>query len=166
MCRSPLAKGAWVSERIPTVWWVTHNQSFEDADDSEKGKYIWALSNESRGRQCKSSECLTEMLVGDIVIHYRKMEILAVGCVLEAADPEKPIRRPNRPDDGSRLGWHVEVDYRKLHPHIRRDEMDEDLRKGSDPFDKRGRVKRGFAYRVSNDVVDFLRNRLGPGWPE
>jgi len=137
----------------PTTWWVNQGQAY--AEESRLGIVFAGLGGNAGAHHLD----VARMAVGDVVVHYRRGHVVALGEVVTA-----PVqgRRPYGPIDERDHGWLARVEYFPLEDGIPLASLP--ARSTSDgPFDVNGNVKQGYLFRLDDSYVEDLRSRSG--WP-
>jgi MoxR-like ATPase len=139
----------------PAWWWVNQSATYEHERD---GGYLWAPKLNKAGRPFSHWTNMTELKVGDAVVHYGNSAIRAVGIVtVPTTDRPRPSELPS--DSWEEDGYYAEVLYYPLEkPIALRDIPVEWRRPGTDtPFTIDGSVKQGYLFPVpSTFVAPFL----------
>jgi hypothetical protein len=139
-------------------WWV--NQGLDFAREREHG-YITSPLKDRGGGEPAHWKVLTELRVGDRILHYAKTRLQAVGEVVSA-----PISGA-RPAEVGDTGWGAEghfvrVVYRDLEPTIDLSEIPLDWRQEErGPFRSDGAVNQGYCFPLSDRFVRKLAGRFG-----
>jgi hypothetical protein len=94
------------------IWWVNQGQTY---DVERAGGYVWAPKFKRNGATGPVYwQRMRELRPGDILVHYSKGEIRAIGSVLSKA---RSCKRPTALDEVDRWeksGWRVDVQYADL----------------------------------------------------
>lgn len=139
-----------------TNWWVNQGQSY---DAQRRGGYIWAPV-ESHGTRLGHWETMTQVRVGDVVIHYAK-GVRAISTVTAAAlDTLRPNELPAAwPSDG-RL---VRCSYRDAGQPVALEEIPADWRSAAPggPLARNGKVNQGYLLPLSEAFATGFMRQLG-----
>jgi len=147
------------------IYWVNQGKSFE----VERTGYLFARKKDEGGRTLAHRARLTNLVPGDVTIHYAGGAVRAVSRVLERATE---WRRPEDPDSE---GWRVNVELWELPAPVdlaRTFGADSArLAAGTDPergpFDRNGSVKQGYLWDFTEDGLAAVRNESPDkdAWP-
>jgi 5-methylcytosine-specific restriction protein B len=146
-------------ESAISVWWVNQGTSYAEERD---GGFIWAPLETDKKAKLAHWTRLREIADGDVVVHYAKGSVRAVG---KANGSAIECPRPDElPADWTVDGLRVEIDYRELLEPIPLDQIPIEWRKqeGS-PFTRGGTVQQGYCF---GPLSDLFRNQLGKHLPE
>jgi hypothetical protein len=143
-----------------SYWWVNQGDSFEEA---RKLGALWAPLEDKSGHKQPSWDSLDLVKQGDLVFHFAKKKIRGLSLVTsESRIAEIRIR-----DRGQwqSLGREIEVEAQDFDFTIDLDEIPLELRVGSEtgvetPFDKNGKVKQGYLFKLSQAGAQFLLTKL------
>ncbi len=142
------------------IWWVNQGTTYEDAKNSG---HVWAPLVQKNGIPASHHAILEELRVGDIVIHYAKGEVRALGQVLSEADvTSRPFRHPEKGWEGE--GRQVSVHYFELAESISLNEIKR-RPSGIGPFNKNGEVNQGYMYRLPITWALDCKNQFQGRWP-
>jgi hypothetical protein len=142
-------------------WWV--NQSKTYGAERSAG-ILWAPQRTARGIALGHWTAMTQVLPGDLVVHYARGAIRALGQVgASASTADRPY---GLPEVWESPGWMVPVRYFDLDAPIGRDELPLDWRLAEPPFDRNGDVKQGYLYPVSEAFAAELLDEFGDRWPD
>ena len=137
-------------------WWVNQGQSYEP---ERRGGYLWAPVA-SHGRRLSHWDSMTEVSVGDRVIHYAK-GVRAISTVTASAlDTLRPHDLPDAwPSDG-RL---VRCAYGHAQQPVGLDEIPLDWRTAvsGGPFRSDGKVNQGYLYPLTDEFASRFMARFG-----
>ena len=137
------------------VWWVNQGVFY---DDERRAGIVFANSG---GPQVNHHLNVRRMRPGDVVLHYRRGELVALGEVV--ADPtgtQRPYGPTAEPDDG----WLTRIEYFPLSvpvPLVQLPERDGD----EGPFGKNGTVKQGYLFPVEQGYAEALKDAFADRWP-
>jgi hypothetical protein len=143
-----------------SYWWVNQGDSFEEA---RKLGALWAPLEDKGGKKQPSWESLDLVKQGDIVFHFAKKMVRGISLVTgESRVAEIRIRDRGQWQD---LGREIEVEAQDFDFKINLDEIPLELRIGSEsgidtPFDKNGKVKQGYLFKLPQAGAQFLLTRL------
>jgi hypothetical protein len=143
-----------------SYWWVNQGDSFEEA---RKLGALWAPLEDKGGNKQPSWESLDLVKQGDIVFHFAKKMVRGISLVTgESRVAEIRIRDRGQWQD---LGREIEVEAQDFDFTIDLDEIPLELRTGSEsgidtPFDKNGKVKQGYLFKLPQAGAQFLLTRL------
>jgi len=138
-------------------WWVNQGVDFER--EREYG-YMTAPLRDKGGGQPAHWKAVSELGIGDVVFHYFKKRVAALGTVTVA-----PITG-TRPDEVPDTGWgeeghFVRLDYRDLEPPIPLADIPEAWRTAErGPFRSDGAVNQGYCYPLSDGFVAKMAGRF------
>jgi hypothetical protein len=143
-----------------SYWWVNQGDSFEEARTLGA---LWAPLEDKGGKKQPSWESLDLVKQGDIVFHFAKKMVRGISLVTgESRVAEIRIRDRGQWQD---LGREIEVEAQDFDFKINLDEIPLELRIGSEsgidtPFDKNGKVKQGYLFKLPQAGAQFLLTRL------
>jgi hypothetical protein len=143
-----------------SYWWVNQGDSFEEA---RKLGALWAPLEDKGGKKQPSWESLDLVKEGDIVFHFAKKMVRGISLVTgESRVAEIRIRDRGQWQD---LGREIEVEAQDFDFTINLDEIPLELRIGSEsgidtPFDKNGKVKQGYLFKLPQAGAQFLLTKL------
>jgi hypothetical protein len=143
-------------------WWVNQSQTFQA---ERKAGMLWAPKATSAGHGLGHWTAMTHLQPGDVVIHYARGAIRALGRVQAAA---VTADRPEwLPEVWGQDGWMASIRYVDLPQPIQRDELPIAWRLGHQepPFDRNGNVKQGYLFPVSETFTAQLFDFFGDRWP-
>ena len=137
------------------IWWVNQGQSFDEERDTG---IVFAGSG---GPQVAHHLNLRRMQPGDVVLHYRRGAIVAIGeTVAEAVHATRPYGAPEERDEG----WLTRVEYFPLTSPVPLAELPD--RDGSEgPFNTAGGVKQGYLFALDPAFAAAVRERFADRWP-
>ena len=138
-------------------WWVNQGSDFEREREHD---YITSPVYDKGGGEPSHWKVLTELQVGDIVLHYFRQQVAAVGTVTNA--PVTGVRPADVPDTGwGEEGHLVRVDYRDLETPIPLTEIPLVWRQQErGPFQSGGAVNQGYCYALSDEFVAKMADRF------
>ena len=143
-----------------SYWWVNQGDSFEEA---RKLGALWAPLKDKGGNKQPSWESLDLVKQGDVVFHFAKKMVRGISLVTsESRIAEIRIRDRGQWQD---LGREIEVEAQDFDFTIDLDEIPLELRTGSEsgidtPFDKNGKVKQGYLFKLHQSGAQFLLTKL------
>jgi hypothetical protein len=148
----------------PAVWWVNQGATFRQ---ELAGGFLWAPLLNEGGRPEQHWETLAEVRAGDIIVHYARGAIVALG---RARSGGRPAPRPEGfRDAGTRTaGRLVEVECHSLpHPIPRGRVADRlgGLAIPGGPIARNGAVKQGYLWRFGPAGLRILREAAPDPWP-
>jgi hypothetical protein len=126
-------------------WWVNQGQSYEA---ERQGGYIWAPVD-SHGRRLSHWDTMTQVSVGDRVIHYAR-GVQAISTVTASA--LATLKPKELPDAWASDGRLVRCLYRDIRQPIGLDEIPESWRRAlvGGPFRRDGKVNQGYLYPLTD----------------
>ena len=138
----------------PATWWVNQGTTF---DQERAGGYVWAPQRGEGGRVFAHHAAVARLRAGDIVFHYAKGVVRAVGVVREAAREEtRPSELPE--DQWEADGYLARVEYHDAPTPIALEEIPAEWRnQDAGPFTRHGGVKQGYLFDLSTAVRHPLR---------
>ena len=143
-----------------SFWWVNQGATFEEAKDLG---ILWAPEEDKSGNKQPSWETLLRVRKDDVVFHFAKKKLRGISV----AESQSRIAEIRIRDKGQwkELGREIEVSPQDFDFTIDLEDIPIALRVGAEkgvdtPFDKRGKVKQGYLYGVSNDVAAFILKKL------
>jgi len=143
-----------------SFWWVNQGATFEEAKDLG---ILWAPEEDKSGNKQPSWETLLRVRKDDVVFHFAKKKLRGISV----AESQSRIAEIRIRDKGQwkELGREIEVSPQDFDFTIDLEDIPMALRVGAEkgvdtPFDKRGKVKQGYLYGVSNDVAAFILKKL------
>lgn len=143
-----------------SYWWVNQGDSFEEA---RKLGALWAPLEDKGGNKQPSWESLDLVKQGDVVFHFAKKMVRGISLVTsESRIAEIRIRDRGQWQE---LGREIEVEAQDFDFTIDLDEIPLELRTGSEsgidtPFDKNGKVKQGYLFKLPQAGAQFLLTKL------
>lgn len=144
-----------------TVWWVNQGKTYQD---EREGSYIWAPRLQKNGRPASHHTAVSKVRAGDVVIHYSKKKIEALGrATARPTDSARPDELPGElwGADGHR----ADIKYFELAEPIGLEEL-AGRPHGAGPFTTEGKVQQGYLYEVPADWAATLRQQFADRWPE
>ncbi|MEV0586116.1 hypothetical protein [Nonomuraea sp. NPDC050310] len=132
------------------TWWVNQQRTF---DQELAAGILWAPKAGRNGRRQAHWTTMTEVRLGDTVLHYARQHVVALSVVTAAAvDAPRPNDLQSDWEEDGRL---VRVAYRQASHPVHREEIPEAWRTGHSspggPFKKDGGVNQGYLFRVNED---------------
>ena len=145
---------------VRNYWWVNQGTTYEEARDLG---HVWAPLVQKNGIPASHHSILKDLKIGDVVIHYARGFIRALGEVQsEAAIMRRPVKHSKK--DWGDDGRQVEVTYFEIERPIQIDEIKE-IPVGYGPFNRNGGVNQGYMYSISQEWADSLKDQFGVRWP-
>ncbi len=141
------------------LWWVNQGSTYRQERD---GAYVWAPKLMKSGVPAKHHTAVTELQVGQKVVHYANGHIRAIGTVV--ASPEGHAK----PDELTGDAWASDgnicrVTYRELDSPIPLADVPNKI-PAVGPFNVNGSVNQGYLYRIANaelmPLLEFLADRV------
>lgn len=137
------------------VWWVCQGRSY---DDEHQAGVVFAGSG---GPQVAHHLNVSRMRRGDVVLHYRKGWLVALGEVVAApVQAQRPYNAAAVRDEG----WLTRVEYFPLESPIPLAELPP-RDGGEGPFGKAGTVKQGYLFPVDLGYAGEVRASFAVRWP-
>jgi hypothetical protein len=152
-----------VAEETQThAWWVNQGGTFEQ---ERAGNYVWAPEQGEGGRLIAHHQDVAKLQPGDIVFHYAKGLVRAVGVVDVAATmAARPAELPEGPWADS--GYLAQVTYHDAPTPIALEEIPTEWRlEDGGPFTRHGSVKQGYLFPLSERFVQHFRDEFKSRWP-
>lgn len=152
------------SSKSVNFWWVNQGQS---AKLQIEGGFLWSPKTDKKGTPLAHHNDVMLAQPGDIVFAYSDVAIRSI-CIVERASEDKP--KPS--SFSSHSNWEEQGNYLKvlfntLDQVINKAEIPEQWRKDEDgPFDRKGNVKQGYFYKVSNSFSTKLLNKFKDRLPQ
>jgi hypothetical protein len=138
-------------------WWVNQGQSYQQ---ERRGGYMWAPI-ESLGRHLSHWDSMTQVHVGDRVIHYANTKVRAISAVTGAAlDTLRPQELPGTwANDGRR----VLCAYQDAVQPVGLDEIPLGWRQAEigGPFRRDAKVNQGYLYPLTDEFAARFMSRFG-----
>lgn len=143
-----------------TVWWVNQGKTYQDERD---GGYIWAPRLQKNGRPASHHTAVSKVRPNDVVIHYSKKNIKALGrAIAPATNSPRPDELPG--DLWGADGHRADIEYFELTRPIGLDELT-GRPVGQGPFTTAGNVQQGYLYEVPRAWTHDLRQKFSDRWP-
>ncbi len=148
-------------------WWVNQGVSYKQERDLG---VMWAPLADPNGHPVPHWNTMDDVSVGDVVLHYYKQAIWAVGTVTHAAVPAP--RPPGLPADlWGRDGRLVRVTYNELETPVARTAIPHGRRAdepGPGPFDSTADhgVKLGYLWPLSSAFAEWFLSEFGKHEPQ
>ncbi len=140
---------------VTGIWWVNQGKAFEQ---EFAAGMVFAGSG---GRQVMHHRNVARMRPGDVVLHYYRGAVVAIGEA--AADPVQATR-PWGPPAERDTGWLTRVDYFRLTVPVPLAELPK--RDGSEgPFTRTGVVRQGYLFALNAEFAAAVRDRFADRWP-
>jgi hypothetical protein len=147
-------------EVLVTYWWVNQGKTYQA---ERSAGILWAPQQTARGRALGHWTAMIHVQSGDIVLHYARGAIRALG---RAEAPAFAADRPyGLPEVWESPGWMIRIGYFDLSQPIGRDELPMAWRLTEAPFDRHGKVKQGYLYPVSEAFAAELLDAFSDRWP-
>lgn len=154
-------------------WWVNQGGRYRI---EREGSHIFAPLSDARGVTPAHWAALGRVNKGDLILHYSKGAVRAIGRArgegLVAYRPRLANELPSEEVAGvDARGTLVEVDYFDMVRPMELGEIPIALRTPANgPFTngakRRGTVQQGYLFAVSKGFVEELRDRFRSSWPE
>ncbi|WP_154794539.1 hypothetical protein [Occultella kanbiaonis] len=130
-------------------WWASQGENHAIALEEQT---LWTYADPNRRRPL-----LSEMQVGDVVLHYGDRLLRTISTVTTDPRPApRPVGYPRRPGQGDD-GWLVEVNVDDTTLHLSFREIQELISPGPPgPLDKNGTPRRNFIARLTEDEATRL----------
>lgn len=141
-------------------WWVNQGTTYEEARDLG---HVWAPLVQKNGIPASHHSVLKDMKIGDVVIHYARGFIRALGEVQsEAVITSRPLKHSEKDwsDDGRQTG----IKYFELERPIPLEEI-QNIPVGYGPFNRNAGINQGYMYSISHEWSDLLRSQFSARWP-
>jgi MoxR-like ATPase len=144
------------------TWWVNQGATF---DKEHAGGYVWAPQTSEGGRALTHHVNVSRLRRGDLIVHYARGMVRAIGLVSEAAREEpRPAELPT--DMWAREGYLAPVEYLDAPTPIALEEIPTAWRLGgAGPFTRHGGVKQGYLFPLDRDFLRRFAAEFGPRWP-
>jgi hypothetical protein len=149
----------------PRFWWVNQGTSFEQ--EVSEG-YIRAPQENAAGNAVHFYTNVTQVRPGDVLLHYARKSLRAVGRAIDRAQETTIPDAEGRPADTP--GWLVHVDVSELDRPIDLDDIPVEWRTApmeSGPFNYQGGVNQGYLFALSpafmRQFLSGYSDRL-PAW--
>lgn len=142
------------------VWWVNQGATYAL---SLKQAMLWSPDSQSRPHW----RHMHEAQVGDVVIHYARGAIRALGVV--ATDARNWPRPEGFKKEWSGVGVMLRVDYQVLDNAIPIDDVPIELRSDQifeGPFTVKHGVKQGYLWAATPELYDWVAARAGVSAPQ
>ncbi len=97
-------------------WWVNQNQTYQH---EIPGGFLWSPIKGAGGKYNYFYETMTKVEPGDVVFSFAKSHIMAVGRVIEGAEPSIKPDFGTTGTNWSDYGWLVQVEYQELSAPVR-----------------------------------------------
>lgn len=141
-------------------WWVNQGKTFEEA---RKLSVLWAPIFDKAGRKQATWDALDILNPGDVVFHYAEKKIRMISTVASRSrKASKRIRDKNKwGDDGREVevipqDFDFEIDLEDIPLGLRSPNNNDAL----SPFDKNGGVVQAYLFQLSDNLVQFVLQRL------
>ncbi len=149
------------AEYRPT-WWVNQGATYNAELD---GRFVWAPQQTKAGYPVKHHTDVLQMRRNDVIVHYAKGAIRAIGLVTKYGHTApRPGALPT--DVWLQDGFRANVRYFELDQPILLNEIPVGLREDErSAFTSQGGVKQGYAYGLSSEFSEELRELFPERWP-
>ena len=143
---------------MPNFWWVNQGNTY---DVQRPGGYVFASSGSGSGRDMPAWDRLKQFQVDDVVFHYARGALRALGKVTTSAElTPHPEGERQGAEVNADQGYKVSVQYYDIEPPIALDDIPLEIRDRG-PFTK-GEKKIGdpnqqYANELSNSFVMEFR---------
>jgi hypothetical protein len=159
----------WASEPgglSVNIWWVNQGKTFEV---EREGEFLWAPLKSIDGKALYHWENMAEVRQGDIIVHYSGGSIRAVSQVTEG--PVEAVKPPSLTEEAwTSEGRLVHSRYHDLSPIIPLSCFSDALlalKFVQGPLDKDGKVKQGYLFRLSKEVLKLMQeSQPQTDWPD
>ena len=143
-----------------TVWWVNQGQNYEL---ERSGGYVWAPITTKSGREIDTHTRVDQLSSGNLLLHYSKKAIRAVGVV--TGGPERRARPADRSTQWGDVGRYAEVEYFELELPIELTELGNRL-PDAGPFTAVGSVVQAYIPELAPDYASYIRREFDERFPE
>lgn len=146
----------------PRTWWVNQGTTYTH---ERQGGYIWAPLRAGDGRVVHHHVAVAEVSTGDVIFHYARGLLRAVGVATgDANEAPKPAELGG---EWERDGYLAPVAYHDAPSPIALEEIPAEWRTpAAGPFTRHGAVQQGYLFPLSEQFVTELRDHFGSRWPE
>jgi|GEM_PF-1272358 len=148
------------SEPECRVYWVNQNSHFEN--EIANG-YVFARKEDTNGSTPNHWRRLTDLVPGDLLVHYAGGAIRAISRVRESAVESR------RSDDDDYIGWRANVEVFQLATPIDASKvlapLKRELSGEHGPLDRNGKVKQGYLWNFSEAGLAAIRAASNEAWP-
>jgi len=139
------------NESYQNTWWCNQDGSYQADFDSGT---IWAPLISSNGQSLKHDKNVSEVEVGDRILHYAQGKVMAYSICRKSFIISP---RRNVSDEPDREGFLVEVEYFPYENPISFTDLTPNLKNLADeaegPFDKNKNVKEGYLFSLTDDFA-------------
>lgn len=142
------------------IWWVNQGQNYVA---ERSGGYVWASITTKSGREIDSHTRVDQLSTGNLLLHYSKKSIRAVGVV--TSSPERRARPLNRSTQWGDVGRYVEVQYYELELPIDLTEL-ENRSPDAGPFTEVGSVVQAYIPQLASDYASYIRGEFDERFPD
>lgn len=142
-------------------WWVNQGKTYEEEVDAGA---IWAPFRSTSGGRQHHWDRMDGVQPGDLIIHYARKQIRAVGRALTASRAAPALSKGGDWDRWEADGREIRVAYTELEVAIPLGEIPKDLRRPNapgSPFDSRGQVNQGYFFQPSEETALWIFERAG-----
>ena len=154
-------------QRVQSVsrkcWWVNQGATYALA---RQGGFVWAPQRMRNGRTADYHENVRRVSQQDVLLHYAKGAIRALGVAKQDGREQKC---PAELQTGrwEMEGYFAPIEYWELEEPIELDDVPIELRKSvkGGPFNVKGRVNQGYLYPLYEEVAERLRRCFSERWP-
>ncbi|WP_152609322.1 hypothetical protein [Kocuria rosea] len=146
---------------VVNYWWVNQGKTYEEEVDAGA---IWAPFRSTSGGRQHHWDRMDGVQPGDLIIHYARKQIRAVGRALTASRAAPALSQGGDWDRWEADGREIRVAYTELEVAIPLGEIPKDLRRPNapgSPFDSRGQVNQGYFFQPSEETALWIFERAG-----
>lgn len=144
----------------PATWWVNQGKTYNEERDLG---IVWAPLLQKNNFPAAHHTVLSEMKNGDVVIHYSKGSVRALGRVTYGAiEKQNPFVRAD--NEWEKSGREVGVTYFELDEPIELSEI-RNIPSGNGPFNKHGAINQGYMFALPTGWPDAFRRQFKNRWP-
>lgn len=143
------------------TWWVNQGKTYSEERDAG---IVWAPVLQKNQIAASHHSVLAEMKIGDVVVHYSKGAVRAIGQVIaESLSKKNPFVRID--NEWETNGREVGVKYFEISNPIPLTTIKR-IPLGEGPFNKNGGVTQGYMYRLPDYWAQDFRSQFVGQWPE
>ncbi|MHC5559296.1 hypothetical protein [Kocuria sp. U4B] len=146
---------------VVNYWWVNQGKTYEEELDAGA---IWAPLRNKRGDGQHHWDRMDQVQAGDLIIHYARKQIRAVGRALTASRAAPALSQGGNWSRWEADGREIRVAYTELKVAIPLEEIPANLRRPNahgSPFDSRGQVNQGYFFQPSEETALWVFERAG-----
>jgi hypothetical protein len=144
-----------------TTWWVNQGKTYSEERDAG---IVWAPVLQKNQIAASHHSALAEMKIGDLVVHYSKGAVRAIGQVTtESLSKKNPFVRID--NEWETDGREVGVKYFELSNPVPLTSIKR-IPLGEGPFNRNGGVTQGYMYRLPDYWAQDFRGQFVGQWPE